>query len=120
MIIHVGGTSLSQIIVSLILFVRYVRISAGVEAEIDLDVEGNGFHRMLIYRVHFKDLNNKDCRAAIYLELPSALYVNIDEIAELRRRGMSTVCFMGETNVELFAETADQQNVTTCASRSDT
>ncbi|GAB1859793.1 Phosphatidylinositol-glycan biosynthesis class X protein [Camponotus japonicus] len=93
-----------------------MEICRGIEAEIDLDVEGSGFHRTLIYHVYFKDLINDDCHTAIYMELPSALYVNVDEVAELRRRGMSTICSIGETDVELFAEKAGQQNVTTCSS----
>lgn len=46
------------------------------------------FYRTLIYHVYFKDLINDDCQTAIYMELPSALYVNVDEVAELRRKGM--------------------------------
>ncbi|KYM95666.1 PREDICTED: uncharacterized protein LOC108780134 [Cyphomyrmex costatus] len=112
---HVHKVNL-RIIVALLLCALYVPICAAIEAEIDLDVEGNGFHRTLIYRIHFKNLTQDGCQSAIYMELPSALYVNIDEIAEMRRKGTNTVCSIGETNVELFAEKAGQQNITTCAS----
>ncbi|XP_011862211.1 PREDICTED: uncharacterized protein LOC105558899 isoform X2 [Vollenhovia emeryi] len=107
--------SLSRIIVALLLCARGVQVCAAVAAEVDLDVEGNGFHRALIYRVRFRNLTQDGCRAAIYMELPSALYVNTDEIAEMRRRGTNMVCSVGETDVELFAEKAGRQNVTTCA-----
>ncbi|KYN41337.1 Phosphatidylinositol-glycan biosynthesis class X protein [Trachymyrmex septentrionalis] len=113
---HVCEVNLLRIIVALFLCIFCAQICAAIEAEIDLDVEGNGFHRTLIFRIHFKNLTQDDCQAAIYMELPSALYVNTDEIAEMRRRGTNTICSVGETDVELFAEKAGQQNVTTCAS----
>lgn len=116
MTMHVREASLSRIVVALLLCTRGVQISAGIEAEVDLNVDGNGFHRTLIYRIRFENLTQDGCQAAIYVELPSALYVNTDEIAELRRRGTNTVCSVGETDVELFAEKAGRQNVTTCAS----
>ncbi|KAL6258332.1 hypothetical protein P5V15_010418 [Pogonomyrmex californicus] len=116
MTVFISEINFSRIVVALFLCTQIVRIYARIEAEIDLDVEGNGFHRTLIYRVHFKNFTYDGCQAAIYMELPSALYVNTDEIAELRRRGMSTICSVGETDVELFAEKAGQQNVTICAS----
>ncbi|XP_032683883.1 uncharacterized protein LOC116850105 [Odontomachus brunneus] len=114
MINHICDLNLSRIITAFVLFVKYLHISAAVEAEVELDVKGNGFHRTLIYHVTFKNLLNDNCLAAIYQELPSTLYVNTDEIAELRRQKMSTVCFTGETNTELFAEKSEQQNVTAC------
>jgi len=43
---HIREASLSQIITVLLLFVRSVQICAGIEADVDLDVEGNGFHRL--------------------------------------------------------------------------
>ncbi|XP_012523233.1 uncharacterized protein LOC105829123 [Monomorium pharaonis] len=113
---HVRRTNLSRVVVALLLGTHCVQVCLGVEAEIDLDVEGNGFHRTLNYRVRFKNLTQDGCQAAIYLELPSALYVNTDEIAELRRRETSTICSVGETDVELVAEKAGCQNVTTCTS----
>ncbi|EZA50528.1 hypothetical protein DMN91_009936 [Ooceraea biroi] len=111
--------NISWIIIALLLCARCTWIYAEIDAEIGLDVEGNGFHRTLIYRVDFKNLTN-NCQVAIYMELPSALYVNVDEVADLRRRGTSTVCSTGETDVELFMEKAGRQNVTTCASLSRT
>ncbi|KAL0113299.1 hypothetical protein PUN28_012451 [Cardiocondyla obscurior] len=111
---HTNEANLLQIV--LLLCTQSVQICMGVKAEIDLDVEGNGFHRTLIYRIHFKNLTQNDCQVAIYMELPSALYVNTDEIAEMRRQGTNTICSTGETNVELFAENAAQQNVTSCSS----
>ncbi|XP_071576584.1 phosphatidylinositol-glycan biosynthesis class X protein [Temnothorax nylanderi] len=108
--------NLSRIVVALLLCTRSVQICAGIGAEIDLDVEGSGFHRTLIYRIHFENLTQDGCRVAIYMKLPSALYVNTDEIAEMRRRGTNMICSVGETDVELFAEKAGRQNVTTCAS----
>ncbi|XP_014488731.1 PREDICTED: uncharacterized protein LOC106751940 [Dinoponera quadriceps] len=116
MIARIRNSNLLHIITALILCVECLHTSVAVEAEIGLDVEGDGFHRMLVYRVFFKNLLNDDCRAAIYQKLPSTLYVNVDEIAELTRRGKNAVCSMGETNVELFAEKSGQQNVTTCGS----
>ncbi|XP_072745690.1 phosphatidylinositol-glycan biosynthesis class X protein [Anoplolepis gracilipes] len=115
MTVRVSELNFSQIVTTLILWTRCVQICKGIEAEIKLDVEGSGFHRTLIYHAYFKDLINNNCQAAIYIELPSALYVNVDEIAELRRKGTSTICSIGETDVELFAEKAGRQNVTTCA-----
>lgn len=112
----VREASLSRVVVALLLCARGVRIAAGIAVELDLDVEGNGFHRTLLYRVHFENLTQDGCQVAIHMELPSALYVNMDEIAEMRRWGTNVVCSVGETDVELFAEKAGGQNVTTCAS----
>ncbi|KAL6437419.1 hypothetical protein ACFW04_005132 [Cataglyphis niger] len=116
MTVHVSELNFSRIVATLILWTRCAQICTGVEAEIELNVEGSGFHRTFIYRTYFKDLTSDNCQAAIYMELPSALYVNVDEIAELRRRGTSTICSIGETDAELFAEKARGQNVTACAS----
>ncbi|XP_029157790.1 uncharacterized protein LOC114930200 [Nylanderia fulva] len=116
MTVHVSAPNYSRIIATLILWMRCAQICGGIEAEIELNVEGSGFHRTLIYHVYFKDLIIDNCQAAIYMELPSALYVNVDEIAELRRKDASTICSVGETDIELFAEKAGRQNVTACAS----
>lgn len=43
---RVREATLSRIVVVLLLCTRNVQICAGVEAEIDLNVEGNGFHRL--------------------------------------------------------------------------
>jgi len=43
---HIREANLSRIITVLLLCMRGVQICAGIEADIDLDVEGNGFHRL--------------------------------------------------------------------------
>lgn len=45
---HVREVNLLRIIVALFLCTLRVQICATIEAEIDLDVEGNGFHRLEI------------------------------------------------------------------------
>ncbi|XP_071858978.1 uncharacterized protein isoform X2 [Bombus fervidus] len=68
----------------------------------------------LIYEVHV-DQFIEECYVAIYLQLPSALYANVNELTNLRRLGISTVCVNGETDIELFAEEAQIQTVTICS-----
>ncbi|XP_070162651.1 phosphatidylinositol-glycan biosynthesis class X protein [Polyergus mexicanus] len=116
MIVRLPELNFSRIVATLILWTRCAQICGGIEAEIEFDVEGSGFHRTFIYRTYFKNLTNDNCQAAIYMELPSELYINVDEVAELRRKGTSTICSVGETDVELFAEKAGRQNVTACTS----
>jgi hypothetical protein len=42
--------------------------------------------RLLNYYVDTGNFKNKSCHIAIFLELPSSIYVNIDELADLRRQ----------------------------------
>lgn len=119
----VRSSNFSQIIVALILCTLFsVQIHARIDAEINFEVEGSGFHRLglphvllstkskqyaifvqllisfffrtLIYHVFFKNFINENCYAAIYMELPSVLYINVNDIAELRRQGM--VCILNK------------------------
>lgn len=106
--------SLSRASVLLFLVSQIAGQSAGLNARISLHTEGTGFHRIFFYRVDLDGYNQENCHVAIYLELPSALYVNVDELDDLRRVGVSTACSVGETDVELFMEKARPQNVTVC------
>ncbi|XP_017753649.1 PREDICTED: LOW QUALITY PROTEIN: uncharacterized protein LOC108546195 [Eufriesea mexicana] len=85
-----------------------------LDARISLEVEGTGFHRDLIYQIRIDPFVEK-CYIAIYLQLPSALYVNVNELIHLRRLGVTTACSVGETDIELFTEKAGIQNVTICS-----
>ncbi|XP_020295909.1 uncharacterized protein LOC109860902 [Pseudomyrmex gracilis] len=116
MTVYISESNFSRIIITLILCLQCVKICAGIEAELNLYVKGTGFHRTLIYHVNLKNFTYENCHAAIYMELPSALYVNVNEVADLTRQGIVTICSVGETDVELFAEKAGHQNVTSCAS----
>ncbi|KAL7303615.1 hypothetical protein TKK_0003762 [Trichogramma kaykai] len=78
-------------------------------------VEGEGFHRTVRYTVDTGSWKNKSCFIALYEELPSSVYVNYDELADLRRRQESNACVDGEIDVELFGERAYEQDVTACA-----
>ncbi|KAH0956060.1 hypothetical protein HN011_010902 [Eciton burchellii] len=107
------------IIITLILCMPCTWIYAKIHADIDFEVEGNGFHRTLVYYIHLRDIITEyllfisTCHVAIYMELPSTLYINADEVAESKRRG-TNICFIGETDVELSMEKAGDQNVTAC------
>ncbi|XP_017876354.1 uncharacterized protein LOC108622784 [Ceratina calcarata] len=90
-----------------------------INASISLKIEGTGFHRNLMYDIHFDDFI-EDCYTALYLRLPSSLYADINELDHLTRLGMSTACASGETNVELFAEKAQTQDITVCAPLTNT
>lgn len=85
-----------------------------LEARISLNIEGTGFHRYLIYQIYI-DQFIEDCYITLYLQLPSALYVDVNELNHLRRLGISTACCSGETNVELFTEKAQIQNISICS-----
>ncbi|XP_043520118.1 phosphatidylinositol-glycan biosynthesis class X protein-like isoform X1 [Frieseomelitta varia] len=86
-----------------------------LNARISLKVQGMGFHRDLIYQVHV-DQFIEECYVAIYLQLPSALYANINELTHLRRFNINTICVHEKANIELFAEKARIQNVIICSS----
>ncbi|XP_076765716.1 GPI alpha-1,4-mannosyltransferase I, stabilizing subunit isoform X2 [Xylocopa sonorina] len=88
-------------------------------ARIRVKVQGTGFHRDLMYQIKF-DHSMEKCYVAIYLQLPAALYANVNELMHLRRLGLNTACFSGETDVELFTEKAQGQNVTICKLLTDT
>lgn len=47
----------------------------------------NSIYRDLIYQVHV-DQFIEECYVAIYLQLPSALYANVNELTNLRRLGI--------------------------------
>lgn len=107
--------SFIQISLFYILILKIVVSCDKLDARVSLKVQGTGFHRDLIYQVHV-DQFIEECYIAIYLQLPSALYANVNELTNLRRLGSSTVCVNGETDIELFAEEAQTQTVTICSS----
>ncbi|XP_076228629.1 uncharacterized protein LOC116426132 [Nomia melanderi] len=88
------------------------------DAHISLTTKGEGFHRFLIYEINLDVLIN-DSYIALYLQLPSTLYSSVDELNDLRRLGINTICSAGETNVELFMERAQFQNITICSALSN-
>ncbi|XP_060813583.1 phosphatidylinositol-glycan biosynthesis class X protein-like [Bombus pascuorum] len=111
--------SFIQISLFYILILKIVISCDKLDARVSLKVEGAGFHRDLIYQVHV-DQFIEECYVAIYLQLPSALYANVNELTNLRRleiisQFQSTVCANGETDIELFAEEAQIQTVTICS-----
>ncbi|XP_015186735.1 PREDICTED: uncharacterized protein LOC107071865 isoform X2 [Polistes dominula] len=71
--------------------------------------------RYFTYHIEVDNLILKDCYASLHFVLPSALYVNINELAELKRTDNTTICSVGETDTELFMENANSQNVTICS-----
>ncbi|KZC08904.1 Phosphatidylinositol-glycan biosynthesis class X protein [Dufourea novaeangliae] len=85
-----------------------------LNAQISLTTEGEGFHRSLIYHINF-DASISDCYIALHLQLPSALYVSVAELSDIRRLGINIICSIGESNIELFMEKAELQNVTICS-----
>nr|XP_012143484.1 PREDICTED: phosphatidylinositol-glycan biosynthesis class X protein-like [Megachile rotundata] len=85
-----------------------------INASVSLAVEGNGFHRSLQYQINVDNLI-EECYVSIYLKLPSDLYVNVHELDNLRRLGVSTACSDGETDIEVFKERAETQNITICS-----
>ncbi|XP_046744315.1 phosphatidylinositol-glycan biosynthesis class X protein [Diprion similis] len=92
-----------------------IAISTSINATLDFGVIGEGFHRTFEYKVSVDGLKNQqDCAVALHVLLPPAIYVNVDEIADLQRVGKTLACSVGERNVELFAEKAESQNVTIC------
>ncbi|KAI4488683.1 hypothetical protein M0802_011391 [Mischocyttarus mexicanus] len=105
---------LSIVIYILILF-QYVSVSGEISAHVGLHVEGSGFHRNFTYHIEVDNLIGMDCHVSLHFILPSALYVNINELAELSRTNKITVCSVGETDTELFMESANSQNVTLCS-----
>ena len=48
--------------------------------------------RVLKYHVDTGNFANKSCYIAIFEELPSSVYVNVDELADLRR--VQKVCYI--------------------------
>ncbi|XP_031778645.1 phosphatidylinositol-glycan biosynthesis class X protein isoform X2 [Nasonia vitripennis] len=74
----------------------------------------------LKYYVDTGDFKNKSCHIAVFVQLPPSLYVNTDELADLRRLHKTSSCSDGEIDVELFAEKAHYQNVTICSRLSNT
>ncbi|KAK2581047.1 hypothetical protein KPH14_006090 [Odynerus spinipes] len=94
---------------------QFFPLSTGIDARVEFYVDGSGFHRNFIYNIKLNNFTEENCHAALYHELPSALYVNINELADLIRVEKIKVCSMGETDVESFMENAKSQNVTVCA-----
>ncbi|XP_033356420.1 phosphatidylinositol-glycan biosynthesis class X protein-like isoform X2 [Bombus vosnesenskii] len=109
--------SFVQICLFYILILKIVISCDKLDARVSLKVQGTGFHRDLIYQVHI-DQFIEECYVAIYLQLPSALYANVNELTNLRRLGISTACVNGEVDIELFAEEAQTQAVTICSNLS--
>ncbi|XP_050474253.1 phosphatidylinositol-glycan biosynthesis class X protein-like isoform X2 [Bombus huntii] len=109
--------SFVQICLFYILILKIVVSCDKLDARVSLKVQGTGFHRDLIYQVHI-DQFIEECYVAIYLQLPSALYANVNELTNLRRLGISTACVNGEADIELFAEEAQTQTVTICSNLS--
>lgn len=94
--------------VSIYIFIfQFVSASEEMSARVRLHVDGSGFHRLEIrkskhhssilflhsyfiyrnFRYHIK-LNNfttNDCYISLHFVLPSALYVNINELTDVRR-----------------------------------
>ncbi|XP_058803318.1 phosphatidylinositol-glycan biosynthesis class X protein [Phymastichus coffea] len=109
-----------QIIFYVILLLNLLPFVTAISASIKSEVEGDGFHRNLKYYVNTGDFKNNSCHVAVFVRLPTSLYVNVDELADLRRLRKSTSCSEGEIDVELFAEKAYYQNVTICSRLSST
>ncbi|XP_034938467.1 uncharacterized protein [Chelonus insularis] len=87
-------------------------------SQLDFRVDGDGFHRTIIYHVTSEEIVNNDCYIALSLNLPSAVFVNVDEFSDVDKFGNTKVCCVGETDVELFAEAAKPQQITICANKS--
>ncbi|XP_015597310.1 phosphatidylinositol-glycan biosynthesis class X protein-like [Cephus cinctus] len=106
------------LICAIFFFLHCISISIAFNASVDLRVLGDGFHRRLEYHVNIGNLTKENCYVALFIEFSSALYVNVDELADLHRfekEFQNVVCSVGETNIELFAEKAMSQNVTVCS-----
>ncbi|KAJ8679907.1 hypothetical protein QAD02_015694 [Eretmocerus hayati] len=89
-------------------------IISAFNASVSTKVEGDGFHRIVKYYVDTGGFKNDSCHISVFVSLPISLYVNVDELADLRRLHESNVCSEGEVDVELFAEKARYQNFTIC------
>ncbi|XP_054014855.1 phosphatidylinositol-glycan biosynthesis class X protein [Hylaeus anthracinus] len=105
---------LVQISVFLAVISQNIKLGQCVNAHVSLTVEGEGFHRYLIYQINLDNLVD-GCNMALHLKLPPTLYTDINELNDLGRLGVTTACSIGETNVELFMEKANSQNVTICS-----
>ncbi|XP_043272981.1 uncharacterized protein [Venturia canescens] len=97
-----------------LLFFCFTTAAAEIDATLDYEIEGNGFHRTIRYQIELGNFYRENCHVALHLTPDPMLYVNIDELADLRRRGEITACAEGEIDVELFAENANHQNITVC------
>ncbi|XP_029053693.1 uncharacterized protein LOC114881164 isoform X1 [Osmia bicornis bicornis] len=89
-----------------------------INANVESRIEGEGFHRSLKYQINF-DNQILGCYVSIYLELPSGLYVNVNELSNLRSLRVNTACLIGETNIDMFSEKAEIQKVTVCSFLND-
>ncbi|KAF7379400.1 hypothetical protein HZH66_014771 [Vespula vulgaris] len=91
------------------------QLSGEISAGIKLHVDGSGFHRNFTYHIKLNNFTTNNCYISLHFVLPSALYVNINELADLRRVDKINVCSVGEKNIELFMENANSQNITFCS-----
>ncbi|XP_043250837.1 phosphatidylinositol-glycan biosynthesis class X protein [Colletes gigas] len=98
----------------LVLILQNVEFCRSLNVHVSSMVEGEGFHRYLIYQIDFDNFID-GCNIALHLNLPSSLYTNINELNDLKRLGVTTACSVGETDTELFMEKAKSQNVTICS-----
>ncbi|CAK9796176.1 hypothetical protein ANTQUA_LOCUS652 [Anthophora quadrimaculata] len=76
-----------QINLFCMIFLQTVTNCEKLNARISLKVQGIGFHRDLTYQIHFNHFI-EGCNVALYLQLSSALYLNVNEVAHLRKLGM--------------------------------
>ncbi|CAK9829719.1 hypothetical protein ANTRET_LOCUS7014 [Anthophora retusa] len=76
-----------QINLLCMIFLQTVVNCEKLNARISLKVQGIGFHRDLTYQIHFNHFI-EGCNVALYLQLSSALYLNVNEVAHLRKLGM--------------------------------
>ncbi|XP_014212287.1 uncharacterized protein LOC106642136 [Copidosoma floridanum] len=107
-------------IVHVIVLLSFLQSVTAITASIRSEVEGEGFHRTLKYHVDTGTFMNDSCYVAVFVQLPPFLYVNADELADLRRLDKIMACSEGEIDVELFAEKAHYQNLTVCSKLSST
>ncbi|XP_046831310.1 uncharacterized protein LOC124429740 [Vespa crabro] len=94
---------------------QFVSVSGEINARVQLHVDGSGFHRNFTYHIKLNNFTTNNCYISLHFVLPSALYVNINELADLRRADKINICSVGEKNVELFMENANSQNITLCS-----
>ncbi|RVE50465.1 hypothetical protein evm_004890 [Chilo suppressalis] len=80
-------------------------------------LHNEGFHRNITYGVVFneedvsEDWINRDCIIALDQKLPPGVYVNPDELGELRRTNKLNALPKNRVNVELPTEQSDDSSV---------
>ncbi|KAF7995145.1 hypothetical protein HCN44_004617 [Aphidius gifuensis] len=103
------------LLIFICIYFEFANAKTSINPKVDYSVDGHGFHRKINYTVTMENLDDvSNCYLAIHVNLPTSLYVNVDELADLQRLNENTVCSDGETNVEVFAENAGSQQVTIC------